>query len=70
MARVIFLMACPSGADPGRFAPFADPGNSQYGERSSLGKVFGLQVNPRLGDLDGKSRVEDRLPLTDPCALT
>jgi hypothetical protein len=29
MARVSFLMACPSGTDPARFAPFADPGNSQ-----------------------------------------
>jgi hypothetical protein len=36
MARVSFLMACPSGTDPARFAPFAVLGNSQCGERPRL----------------------------------
>jgi hypothetical protein len=42
MARVSFLMECPSGTDPARFAPFADSRNSQSGERSSLGIASGL----------------------------
>jgi hypothetical protein len=37
MAKVSFLMVCSSGTDTGRFAPFADLGNSQCGERSGLG---------------------------------
>ena len=35
MARVSFLMACPSGTDAARFALFAGSGNSQCGERQA-----------------------------------
>jgi hypothetical protein len=38
MARVSFLMACPSGTDAARFAPFAGSGNSQCGERLCSGE--------------------------------
>jgi hypothetical protein len=37
MARVSFLMACPSGTDPASFAPFVGSGNSQCGERQAYG---------------------------------
>jgi hypothetical protein len=39
-------------------------------ERPGLGNVFVARVSTRLGDLDGNSRIEDRLLLTDSCALT
>jgi hypothetical protein len=34
IARVIFLMACPSGITQDKFVPFADFGKSQCGERT------------------------------------